>query len=260
MATVALALILLIGTGSVLLTRRIERAERRAPAHLAVPSATAPAVATPGREPQNAVERLVLALKRRKAMRMVLSIASVALLLGAAGMIGYPFYTNLYQDRLQSQLDRQLASPDLRDAYVNRDVAEGDSLTRIMIPRIGVDTVVVEGTTASALRAGAGHYPSSPLPCEVGNVAIAGHRTTYGKPFHDLDVLESGDRITLETPIGSCTYEVERTWITDPTDVGVVANTPEQARLTLTTCHPKGSARQRLILSATMVSAETFDA
>jgi sortase (surface protein transpeptidase) len=53
---------------------------------------------------------------------------------------------------------------------------------------------------------------------------------------------------------------VERTWVTVPTDVAVVANTPDQARLTLTTCHPKGSARQRLILSATMVSAEAFDA
>jgi len=258
MVPVALALILLIGTGSVVLTRRIERAERSL-----APAATVPVVAAVGtgaRPAENVVERLVVALKRRKAMRVALSIASVALLLGAAGMIGYPFYTNLYQDRLQSQLDRQLASPDLRDAYVNREVAVGDSLTRIQIPRIGVDTVVVEGTTASALKAGAGHYPSTPLPCEVGNVAIAGHRTTYGKPFHDLDVLQAGDRITLETPIGSCTYEVERTWITDPTDIGVLANTPDQARLTLTTCHPKGSARQRLILSATMVSAETFDA
>ena len=256
---VAIALILVIGTGSVLLTLRIQRAAAPTPA----PAPVAPVAASStfgGRPPENVVERLVVALKRRKAARIVLSIASVALLLGAAGMIGYPFYTNVYQDRLQSQLDRQLASPDLRDAYVNRNVAEGDSLTRIRIPRINVDTIVVEGTTASALRAGAGHYPSTPLPCEVGNVAIAGHRTTYGKPFHDLDNLQAGDRITLETPIGSCTYEVERTWITDPTDVGVVANTPDQARLTLTTCHPKGSARQRLILSATMVSAESFDA
>ena len=251
---VALVLIATIGAGSVVLTRRIERSERPpAPARV-------PAPVSAGRPPENVVERLVVGLQQRKAARMVLSIASVALLLGAAGMIGYPFYTNLYQDRLQSQLDQQLASPDLRDAYVNRSVEVGDSLTRIKIPRLGVDTVVVEGTTASALRAGAGHYPSSPLPCEVGNVAIAGHRTTYGKPFHDLDVLEAGDRITLTTPIGSCTYEVERTWITDPSDMGVVANTPDQARLTLTTCHPKGSARERLILSATMVSAESFDA
>ena len=253
----ATALIVTIGTGSVLLTLRIQRAEQRA-----APAPVAPAVAAtaPARAPENVVERIVLVLKRRKAARAVLSLLSVALLLSAAGMMGYPFYTNMYQDRLQSQLDRQLASPDLRDAYVNRTVGEGDSLTRIIIPRIDVDTIVVEGTTASALRAGAGHYPSTPLPCEVGNVAIAGHRTTYGKPFHALDVLEPGDRITLETPIGSCTYEVERSWITVPTDVAVVDNTPGEARLTLTTCHPKGSARQRLILTATMVSAEAFDA
>lgn len=255
LSLVALALILVIGTGSVLLTRRIERSQRTAAASAPVPVAPAPT----GRPPENLVERLVVGLKRRKALRVGLSVLSIGLLLGAAGTIGYPFYTNMYQDRLQSQLDRQLASPDLRAAYQSRSVAEGDSLTRIIIPRINVDTIVVEGVTASALRAGAGHYPSSPLPCEAGNVAIAGHRTTYGKPFHDLDRLQSGDRITLETPIGSCTYEVERTWITDPTDVGVVDNTPD-ARLTLTTCHPKGSARQRLILTATMVSAETFDA
>jgi sortase A len=252
---VAAALILLIGTGCVLLTARIQRQQEAA-----VPVAAAPVPVPAGRPPENAVERLVVGLRRRRGARLALSVLSVGLLLGAAGMVGYPFYTNLYQDRLQSQLDRQLASPDLRQAYVNRQVAEGDSLTRIKIPDIGVDTVVVEGTTASALRGGDGQYPSTPLPCEVGNVAIAGHRTTYGRPFHDLDRLEAGDRITLETPIGSCTYEVERTWITDPTDIGVVANTPDQARLTLTTCHPKGSARQRLILSATMVSAESFDA
>ena len=256
----ALALILVIGTGSIVLTLRIQRTEQRSVPTPAPPTAPMPATTARGRAPENVVERFAVALKRRRVSRALLSVLSIALLVGAAGMIGYPFYTNLYQDRLQSQLDRQLASPDLRAAYVDRRVEEGDSLTRIQIPRIGVDTVVVEGTTASALRAGAGHYPSTPLPCEVGNVAIAGHRTTYGKPFHALDLLEPGDRITLETPIGSCTYEVERQFITAPTDVGVVDNTPDEARLTLTTCHPKGSARERLILTATMVSAESFDA
>lgn len=252
----AFGLILVTGSGCVALTRRLERRHRAA-----LPQGPAPPRPTSDeRPPENVVERLVVMLKRRKTARAALSVLSVALLLGAAGMMGYPFYTNMYQDRLQSQLDTQLASPDLRDAYVNRTVTEGDSLTRIRIPSIDVDTIVVEGTTASALRAGAGHYPSTPLPCEVGNVAIAGHRTTYGKPFHDLDLLTAGDRITLETPIGACTYEVERTWITEPTDVGVLDNTPGEARLTLTTCHPKGSARQRLILTATMVSAEAFDA
>ena len=58
------------------------------------------------------------------------------------------------------------------------------------IPVLGVDVVVVEGTTASALRAGAGHYPETPLPCELGNVGIAGHRTTYGKLFNQIDRLK----------------------------------------------------------------------
>ena len=92
-------------------------------------------------------------------------------------------------------------------------------------------------------------------------MAIAGHRTTYGHPFHDLDLLQPGDRITLETPIGKCTYELREPWkVVLPTDTAVVDNTPGEARLTLTTCHPKGSARRRLVVTATMVSAETFDA
>jgi sortase A len=254
----ALLLIVVVGVGSVVRTLQVQRSTPAEP----VTPAPRPAVVTNlQRPPENVVERLVVALKGRKAARLGLSALSFALLAGAAGVIGYPFYTNLYQDRVQGQLDRQLASPELRDAYVNRAVAEGDSLTRIKIPRIGVDVVVVEGTSGSALRAGAGHYPSTPLPCEVGNVAIAGHRTTYGRPFHDLDLLEPGDRITLETPIGSCTYEMqEQAFIVAPTRVDVVANTPDQARLTLTTCHPKGSARQRLVVTAVMVSAETFDA
>jgi sortase A len=225
-----------------------------------VPASAEPAALTPVPQPSGGndpISKLVDLLRRRRGARLVVSTLSIGLLVGAVGMIGYPFYTNLVTDRIQSQLDRQLASPDLRDAYLNREIAEGDSLTRIIIPAIGVDTVVVSGITASALRAGAGHYPQSPLPCEIGNVAIAGHRTTYGRPFHDLDLLSPGDQIILRTPIGSCTYEVTREpWIVAPTAVEVVANTPNEAALTLTTCHPKGSARERLIVRATMVSSE----
>jgi sortase A len=174
----------------------------------------------------------------------------VGLLVAAAGMLGYPFYTNLYQSRVQQRLDNQLVSPELQQAYRDRNVGTGDALTRIRIPAINVDVVVVEGTTASALRAGAGHYPTTPLPCETGNVAIAGHRTTYGKPFANVQLLKPGDEIILETPIGSCTYKVSQApFVVTPRDTSVVAPTPGSA-LTLTTCHPKGSARQRLIIRA----------
>lgn len=248
----AIALIVLIGGGGVFLTVRMQPRRPAAPAK-------EPVVFQ--REPENVVERIVVGFKKRRGARIALSMLSIALLAGAAGVIGYPFYTNLYQDRVQGRLDKELASAEIKDAYRNGAVGVGDALTRITIPSIDVDVVVVEGTTASALRAGAGHYPSTPLPCEVGNVAIAGHRTTYGRPFHDLDLMGPGDLITLETPLGECTYEVsEEPFVVTPDRTDVVANTPDKASLTLTTCHPKGSARERLILKADMISYEPFEA
>jgi sortase A len=231
-------------------------ARPRAPAHLRAHDE--PVAVPPPSTGNRALDTFVGGLRTRRWARMLLTAASVGLLVGAVGTIGYPFYTNLVQDRYQGRLDRQLKSEELRQAYIDRNVAEGDSLTRIVIPTIDVNVVVVEGTSASALRAGAGHYPDTPLPCEVGNVSIAGHRTTYGRPFHNVDQLAEGDEITLETPIGACTYRVSREpFVVSPSDIEVVENIPEEAVLTLTTCHPKGSARQRLIVRATLVSSET---
>ncbi len=219
---------------------------------------------------------LVDALRRRRWLRRSLSLGSLAAFLFAVVMLGYPFYTNLVQSRIQSHLDHQLASPELRDAYLAHQVHEGDSLVRIKIPAINVDVVVVEGTSADSLRAGAGHYSDTPLPCENGNMGIAGHRTTYGRPFADLDLLNPGDQITLETPVGSCTYAVlpappgaqrldsrGAAFIINPDHVTVLdppptarngENPAPTAMLTLTTCHPKGSAAKRLVIQAAMVS------
>ena len=160
----------------------------------------------------------------------------------------------MYQDRVQTRLGGQIAapSPELEQAFRADTVAVGDALTRITIDRIDVSEVVVEGTTASALRAGSGHYPETPLPCAPGNVAIAGHRTTYGRPFHNLDRLAPGDVITLQTPVGSCTYVVDAApFIVAPTELSIVQDKGRDM-LTLTTCHPKGSAEQRLIVTATL--------
>ncbi|MEO7572250.1 MAG: class E sortase [Acidimicrobiales bacterium] len=213
--------------------------------------------AVPPQTGNQVLDRIVGGLRTRRWARMLLTTASVGLLVAAVGTIGHPFYTNLLQDRLQGELNEQITSPELKQAYLDRNVGIGDSLTRIVIPDLEVDVVVVEGTTASALRAGAGHYADSPLPCEIGNVAIAGHRTTYGRPFHNVDLLEVGQQITLKTPVGSCTYEItQEPFVVAPTALEVVANTPEEATLTLTTCEPKGSARQRLIIKATLVTSD----
>jgi len=203
------------------------------------------------------VDRLIQYLRSHQWARRGLSVLSVALLAGAVGLLGYPLYTNFYQGRVQDRLTGELASPELQEKYRKRQIEVGDSLTRIQIPKLNVDTIVVEGTTASALRAGAGHYPTTPLPCENGNVGIAGHRTTYGKPFANLDQLKVGDTIILTTPVGTCTYQVSKQpFIIAPTNLDVISDTPTTRELTLTTCHPKHSARQRLVIKATYVSGE----
>lgn len=192
-------------------------------------------------------------LRTKRWLRRTLSGLSVVLLLGGLGLVGFPFATNMWQDRIQARLDDQIASPELQQAYKERKVETGDSLTRIKIPALGLDTVVVQGVTPSALRAGAGHYPQTPLPCENGNVAIAGHRTTYGRPFGNIDQLKPGDTIELTTPIGGCVYQVAKApYVVDPSELSVIDPTAERS-LTLTTCHPKGSAAQRLIIRATWV-------
>jgi sortase A len=202
------------------------------------------------------VEKLIEFLRRRRWARRSLTAACVALLLVAVGLLGYPLYTNYVHNRLQGKLGKQLESSALKDAYQRHAVREGDSLTRIKIPKINVDVVVVQGTSDSALQAGSGHYPDTPMPCADGNVAIAGHRTTYGKPFANIDRLVTGDQITLETPVGNCVYQVSRPpFAVLPTDRWVVANNPGQHTLTLTSCHPRGSASQRIIIKATMLSS-----
>ena len=222
------------------------------PDPLALPPLVGPAVLGqqgPSR-PNDPLGRAASALRERTWARRLISGLSVAMLLVAVGVLGYPVYTNLYQGQVQGTLTDQLATPELEQAYRAGNVAEGDSLTRLKIPSLNVDVVVVEGTTVSALRAGAGHYRDSPLPCELGNVAIAGHRTTYGKPFNQIDLMKPGDTIILETPVGSCTYSVNKDpFIVEPTDFSVVAPT-STGTLTLTTCHPKNSAAQRLIVQA----------
>ena len=196
------------------------------------------------------------AWRRRPAVRRTLNIVSVVLVLGGIGLLAYPFATNMWAGLRQGQLANEFTSEELRTAYTSRTIKPGQALTRLTIPKLGVDTIVVEGTTPSALRAGSGHYEKTALPCEKGNAGIAGHRTTYSKPFANIDKLRPGDKIILETPIGKCWYEVEKMpWITDPFDWTIVKKLGG-AHLTMSACHPPGSAAQRLVVRARMVRTQ----
>jgi sortase A len=127
----------------------------------------------------------------------------------------------------------------------------GEAVAILRIPKIGLEKAVVEGVGVKDLQKGPGHYPSTPMPGQPGNAAIAGHRTTYGAPFNRIDELEAGDEIEITTLQGSFRYEVSEAKIVSPKAVEVLDASGDN-RLTLTSCHPKLSARQRIVVIATL--------
>jgi sortase A len=127
----------------------------------------------------------------------------------------------------------------------------GEAVAVLRIPRIGVDKAIIEGVGVPDLKKGPGHYPGTPAPGQPGNAAIAGHRTTYGAPFYRLDELRVGDDILVTTRQGRFHYEVDGTRTVKPSQTEVLAQ-GDGARLTLTTCTPRFSARQRLVVTAVL--------
>ena len=132
--------------------------------------------------------------------------------------------------------------------------AEGDPIAKIAIPRIGITRTVVSGISLDQLKRGPGHYPETPLPGQAGNVAIAGHRTTYGQPFHNIDKVQIGDQITFETIQGTFVYEVTEKHIVGPKQVEILEDKGDN-RVTLIACHPKYSAAQRYIVVGKLVGS-----
>ena len=144
-------------------------------------------------------------------------------------------------------------TPETIQFFSEEPVDVGESFAFLSIPRIGLaDVVVYEGVDSETLKKGPGHMSTTPLPGQPGNAVISGHRTTYGRPFFDFDLLAAGDRVEVESEIGTHVYEVREIQIVEPTDVWVTDNRVG-GWLTMTTCHPKFSARQRLVVWAEMV-------
>ncbi len=148
--------------------------------------------------------------------------------------------------RARTRHRRFLRSP-TAIARTTTQPAVGQPIGIIAIPKLGVDDVVVQGYGESQLQGGPGHYPSTSLPGQAGNAAIAGHRTTFAAPFYNLNQLDPGDPIFVLTSQGLFRYDVARSEIVSPTDSAVLdaSTTPE---LTLTTCNPRYSASQRLVV------------
>jgi len=217
-----------------------------------------------------------------RALSTVLIVAGVLLL--ADGVLTLVWeepvsslYARVQQDRLEDRLaelersgppaaERRVLArlPDERRRLrfaaraARRRLDAGDPVGRLRAAAIGLDEVVVHGTGGGELRNGPGHYPETPLPGARGTVAIAGHRTTYGAPFRDVDDLAEGARIELETPYGRFVYRVERTRIVAPTATWVIRRVAYD-RLVLTACHPLYSADERIVVFARLErSRQTF--
>jgi sortase A len=145
-----------------------------------------------------------------------------------------------------------------RSVSLNRDAPISEPVGRLKIKKIGLSTVVVQGTDEEvSLKKGPGHYSETPLPGQKGNwtVGIAGHRTTYDAPFRNIDKLERGDDIVFSTPYGRFTYAVEGTKIVDAAETGVF-QPKGYDRIALTACHPLYSAAQRIIAYGKLKKSE----
>lgn len=183
---------------------------------------------------------------------------------------GTDLYTNQQQDRLAEEFSQApiLAAPPGKDGRAGPPKgfapAPGDPVFKMDIPAIDISNmIVVEGVDTESLRMGPGHYPECrqgferPLctefpavwPGEDGRVVVSGHRTTYGAPFWGVDKLRAGDEIRVTTKWGDFVYEVTEKEIVQPDSLAIAVQSDE-AEIVLTTCNPKFSAEQRLIVYA----------
>ncbi|MDI3269801.1 MAG: class E sortase [Bacillota bacterium] len=181
------------------------------------------------------------------------------LLLAGALLLFTPLWLNLYTYLAQHWAQHPLVAmasdgedPALRGMDEIPHSQEGAAFAPpflLEIPRLQLKVMVWEGVTLDVLRKGPGHYPQTPLPGQGGNLAIAGHRTTYGAPFRRLGELVPGDVILIGKDGQSFRYIVEKSWVVLPTDLSPLDPT-DVPSLTLTTCDPPGSAAYRLIIRA----------
>ena len=192
--------------------------------------------ASPGR-----ISRLIDFLGRTMIVAGLLLLSFVAYQLWGTGIV---------EGRSQTAMAKQFVKPQPIQPQL------GGLVGRITIPSIGVSKYVVAGVRLKDLERGPGLFPGSPMPGQKGNVAIAGHRTTFGAPFSRIDELRGNERIVLESKDGTFTYIVNgEPKIVLATDTAVAKTTnPDSATVTLVSCYPKWTSTKRIVVVATLDS------
>jgi sortase A len=180
-------------------------------------------------------------------------------------LVGTDLITNREQSNLQRNLAREWsgpAAPSKRGAAlpVPQAPGMGKPLAVLQIPKLNLNKVVVQGANPEQLALGPGHIPSTVMPGQPGTFAISGHRTTHGRPFYNLNELSSGDTIKVVTRFAIYTYKVTHFQVVAPTAVEVLDNVggpggKPLAQIVLTTCNPRFSAAQRLIVFGDLSSS-----
>jgi len=197
---------------------------------------------------------------RRSGWRLGLHWFGVVCLMVAAGFGGYVVWllwgtglsTQHAQNELRSGFEHLIDTKDPSQAPDRIPI--GDAYAQLLIPSIGVNFMVVQGTEYEDLKLGPGHYVDTADPWDAtGRVGIAGHRTTYLHPFYNLDKVSPGDRITLRTEFGTYDYVVNRVFAVNEYGSDRVLEQTDEPTLVLTTCHPKYFSSQRLIVTADRV-------
>ncbi len=141
-----------------------------------------------------------------------------------------------------------------RQAVFHRSQASGVTIGNLRIPAIGLDETIRSGVALSVIDRGVAHWSGTAQPGESGNVVLAGHRATKTKPFRDLDKLKLGDLVFMTDGRGfDVMYRVSDTYIVDPEDLWITYDGPTPS-VTMFACHPKGSARYRIVVKADLVA------
>jgi sortase A len=144
---------------------------------------------------------------------------------------------------------------ELAAARFRRTADVGQAIGRIIVPRLGLSMVVVNGTDDASLERGPGRDLRTFMPGQNRLVYIAGHRTTFLAPFSHIDAIRTGDPIKLEMPYGTFSYRAVRHVIVPADDLGVLKS-PRHELLALQACNPRFFATQRYIVYARLKAVE----
>jgi len=213
--------------------------------------------------------------KRVKPPTVVQVIGEVLITIGAVLML-YVVWQLFINDPVVGSSQQQESQKFVADKSSNArtfiemkpNLKQGAVFAKLHVPRFGKDyeRLVGEGTFQKVTLnvVGVGHYITSEWPGAVGNFAVAAHRTSHGAPFADIDKLQTGDRVWVETNESWFTYEYRQTKIVHPSETGVIENVPKGLAgansggkyMTMTSCHPKWSNEQRIVVWLELVKEE----